>query len=182
MARDEAKGHAALRRGRVSVAGARYFLTLCTRDRQPGLTSDAGGRAVQREVLSMEGESIWRVMALTVMPDHVHVLMELDNRLTLSKAVSRLKAKTALDLRLAGAGLAWERGFFDHRLRPDDKVAAIVRYIAMNPVRAGLIAEGQAMDWAWLRLGQEESRWFEWGSVPDEEAVGRPDWLQQSEG
>lgn len=169
MARDEAKGHAALRRGRVSVAGARYFLTLCTRDRRTELVREVVGGAVLREVMTMEGESLWRVMALTVMPDHLHMLVELGERLTLSKAVSRLKAKTAADLRRVD--VVWERGFFDHRLRRDDKVEAIVRYIALNPVRAGLVSECDAAGWRWFRLGEEESRWWVWASAQDAAAV-----------
>lgn len=117
---------------------------------------------------------------LTLMPDHCHFLVELGVNLSLSKAVSRLKAKAAPGLKCTGA--TWERGFFDHRLRPDDRIAAILRYIVMNPVQSDLVDKADAASWPWLRLSQEESRWFmfnpEQGNSESKASQTVPDWLQ----
>jgi hypothetical protein len=34
----------------------------------------------------------------------------------------------------------WQEGFYDRILRPHDPESGVVRYIAANPVRAGLVA------------------------------------------
>lgn len=90
------------------------------------------------------------------MPDHVHVLLLLGARLSLSKAVQRLKAKTSARLRLASIG--WERGFYDRQLRPDDDRLAIFLYIYLNPYRAGLLPD--AAQWPHYYCRAEEWKWF----------------------
>ena len=45
------------------------------------------------------------------------------------------------------ANIAWQRNFFDHRLRRDESLDEKVAYIRENPVRAGLIAESE--EWAY---------------------------------
>ena len=71
------KGFSSLRRGRISVPGCTYFLTICTADRIKALTNEDVGAAIQEEILRMSSEQVWRVQAITLMPDHVHILAEL---------------------------------------------------------------------------------------------------------
>jgi len=90
------------------------------------------------------------------MPDHFHLLVELGAKLSLEKAVSRLKAKTSADLRTAGVG--WERGFFDRRLRAADDVLDVFLYIYLNPYRAGLCARTES--WPWFHCHPDDWAWF----------------------
>ena len=46
------------------------------------------------------------------------------------------------------SNIAWQRNFFDHRLRHDESLDEKVAYIRENPVRAGLIAEGEEWPYA----------------------------------
>lgn len=71
------------------------------------------------------------------MPEHVHWLLALGSRLQLGRVIARLKAHTR-DL-LAGAGLVWQRDYFEHRLRSEDSTEDYARYVFLNPYRAGLI-------------------------------------------
>ncbi|MBA4137372.1 MAG: hypothetical protein C0518_08675 [Opitutus sp.] len=119
MALDPKKGRAALRRGRVSVLGGEYFLTICTDQRRPGLTTATTAPAILAEMHRMTADGTWTVRCATVMPDHIHVLFVLGERLPLGKCIQRLKAKTSADL--LDTACEWERDFFDHRLRPDDE-------------------------------------------------------------
>jgi putative transposase len=136
MSYDPLKGHAALRRGRVSQANASYFITLCTADRGTGLMQAAVASVLLHEMHAMQADETWRPRCGVIMPDHVHLLVRLGERLPLSRAVQRFKAKTAVVLR--ADGLAWERGFFDRRLRDETEVGAVFSYIYLNPYRAGL--------------------------------------------
>lgn len=46
--------------------------------------------------------------------------------------------------------VTWQEGFFDHRLRDDERgeqLSAKINYIRQNPVAAGLCAD--ATDWPW---------------------------------
>ena len=44
-------------------------------------------------------------------------------------------------------GPFWQAESYDHVIRDADEYDRIVRYVKMNPVRAGLIR--QAEDWPW---------------------------------
>lgn len=60
--------------------------------------------------------------------------------------VTQWKSYTAKTL--GAAGVRWQRGFFDHRLRCDESLDAKSSYIRTNPVRAGLVA--RAEEWPWV--------------------------------
>src|SRR5437773_2017091 len=91
-------GHAALRRGRVSIPGAEYYLTICTDNRAAGLTEPGAGQSISETLRAMSADGTWRERCSTIMPDHVHLLVVLGERLTLGKAIARLKGKSAAAL------------------------------------------------------------------------------------
>ena len=56
-------------------------------------------------------------------------------------------------------GHVWMPGYHDHALRNEESVAAAVRYMVVNPVRAGLVRRaGDYAYWncAWLEDGMAE--------------------------
>lgn len=164
------KGHAALRRGRFSQPGSGYFLTVCTEDRRSGLASDLAADAIWNEIAAMEADATWGLRCGVIMPDHLHLLVSLGERLPLSRCVQRLKAKTGAPLR--SASLSWERGYFDHRMRFDDDMAPVFRYLYLNPYRAGLLSLGQR--WTHYRCSAEDWAWFRTQLDQD---LPVPDWL-----
>jgi REP element-mobilizing transposase RayT len=114
------RGYSALRRGRYSAPGYVYFLTICTADRVEALTDQDVGAAIQEEIIRMSSEDVWQVRAFTLMPDHVHLLAELGESLSLSQAVARLKAKTKPTLLARDA--KWQVNYFDHRMAASEPV------------------------------------------------------------
>ena len=44
----------------------------------------------------------------------------------------------------------WQRGFYDRVLRADENPEQIAAYTVANPVRKGLIKEGESWPWAYL--------------------------------
>jgi REP element-mobilizing transposase RayT len=163
-------GHSSLRRGRSSEPGATYFLTICTVGDHAGLTADKIASAIHEEIDRMIIDQVWDLRAATLMPDHVHLLARLGERLTLSQAIGRMKAKTKPAL--SGVDLAWHDSYYDHKLGPDEAVQSVVHYIFMNPYRAGIVSPGSS--WPWFRLGKDESEWF---TGLYSENVPMPAWL-----
>lgn len=157
MALNPSKGHAALRRGRFSQASAEYFLTLCAEARQTGLTTPCIADEILNEARTMSVDGSWTLRCAVIMPDHMHLLVVLGGRLSLGKAVQRLKAKTSAVLRTGC--LIWERGFFDRQIRPNDDRLAVFRYTYLNPYQAGLLSNSDKWphyhcrdeEWVWLR-------------------------------
>lgn len=106
------------------------------------------------------------------MPDHIHILIILGERLTLGQSIGRLKSKTKVSLLGIASPVAWERDFYDHHVRPDEDRLAIFLYIFLNPYRAGLCATGKR--WPWYFCREED-----WSSFKDQLDAERPvpEWL-----
>jgi REP element-mobilizing transposase RayT len=170
---DDTPGYRALRRGRVSLAGQIYLVTFVTHQRQ-WLFSDAGRAAIACDAM-LDGR-LWdgaRLLAWTLMPDHWHGLIELDDRLELASVVGRMKANSARILREADPGIAqvWAAGFHDHALRCDENLVVAARYIVLNPVRAGLTR--RIADYPWWGAIWVEGRAS--GLTPLPQGGGGPD-------
>lgn len=163
-------GPNALRRGRMSLAYADYFVTVCVQSRRAALVPDVA-HALLTEAQRIATDGHWVLRSLTVMPDHVHILFTLGSGLSLAQAVARFKSKTRLLIRAHAA--EWQANFYDHRIRAEDSIEDVVRYIYLNPYRAGLISRDERWpyffccdeDWAWFRDRTDHSRPF-------------PEWLQ----
>jgi REP element-mobilizing transposase RayT len=129
---------------------------VCTDRRATGLTDPEVGAKILGEMQAAQTDDVWSVRCAVIMPDHLHLLIELGSRLPLGKAVSRLKAKTSAVLR--GKSLAWERDFFDRRLRGGDDVLDVFLYIYLNPYRGSLCARNEA--WPWFYCHPDDWVWF----------------------
>ena len=82
-----------------------------------------------------------------LMPTHLHMLIKPGLR-SLVDFIGEFKKKT-VDLARETRGISklWQRSFFDHRLRSNERAAEQHDYIRANPVRAGLVANPN--DWPW---------------------------------
>ncbi|GAB1233613.1 hypothetical protein UT5_00060 [Ferrigenium sp. UT5] len=83
------------------------------------------------------------MLAWVLMPDHVHWLLQLGERDTLSKVVGRMKSACGrhVNIALSRTGAVWAKAFHDHGLRNDEDVQAVARYVVANPLRAGLVSD-----------------------------------------
>lgn len=135
-------GHEALRRGRCSLAFARYLLTTISVERTPWFADATVARAVV-ELHSMpdlfQGA---RCLSWVLMPDHWHGIVELTDDCTLAAAMNRFKSRTAhvANRAMGRSGPFWARAYHDRAIRCDTDFVAALQYIALNPVRAGLAA------------------------------------------
>jgi putative transposase len=78
--------------------------------------------------------------AYCVMPDHVHILIagETEQPTDLQRFVRIYKQRLGYEYKQATSAQLWQRSYFDHVLRPDERVDAHATYILSNPVAAGL--------------------------------------------
>jgi putative transposase len=134
-------GHRALRAHRVSTPGRAYFVTFVTHGRARRFADDRCAACACRALVDARS---WRqslLLAWVLMPDHWHGLVRLGPGDDLSRLVNRLKSnssrrvrcETGLDAKL------WADGFHDRALRRGEGMMIAVRYIVLNPVRAGLV-------------------------------------------
>jgi putative transposase len=157
--------------GRVSLPGARYFVTLVTAQRKRWLASQ------ERHSMMLDTLALWhsrkkgRVLAATVMPDHVHVLFELGDALTLGQSVALWKADVR---RKIAYEEVFQRDFWEHRLRADEEAETYALYVFLNPFRDGLIRRDETWTGWWapepdlfrfsglLENGMPPREWINW--------------------
>ncbi|WNK21242.1 transposase [Halomonas piscis] len=140
-------GYVSLRKGRLSLPGYCYHITMCTRNRQPVFLDYLHARSACRTFGEKAIGRYGATQAFVVMPDHVHWLLQLEG--DLSGAVRVYKSKVSI----AVGQPVWEDGFHDRALRHEDNIRQVARYVVANPLRAGLVDEiGQYPYWdaIWL--------------------------------
>lgn len=102
----------------------------------------------------LERDLEWIVFAATVMPNHVHcVLQHLGGRNgRLNEDLGRIKSYTAHQANrvLGRTGKFWQDENFDHWIRSAEKFHAAVEYVKNNSVKAGLASRRE--DWPWTRV------------------------------
>lgn len=136
-----------LRKGRVSIPGARYFITVCTLHWQTGLTDKPCANAIIEVLRRQHREKDFVLDCATIMPDHVHVLFHLGRLLTLSQTQAKFKSLSKEVLQTHG--LSWQDNYYDHRLRYEASMEGFARYIFLNPYRKSLIPLEQKWEW-WI--------------------------------
>ena len=130
------KGHsAALRKGRESIPGQIYHIRFSTKNRTPLFDFQQGCKLAK---LIHKAHADYRTGSLcwVIMPDHIHLLSQLGQEVSLSQLVRKIKSDYT---RMTEATSLWQDGFFDRALRKEDDLKAVARYIIANPIRAGLV-------------------------------------------
>ena len=128
-----------LRKGRVSIPGQIYLVTVATSERFAYfLDFDAGCLASS----TLNAPVSWpdaRLLTWVLMPDHMHLLLQLGEAESLSTVIQRVKGLLSIRLRpLIGAQILWQASFHDRALRSQESIRAAARYVIANPLRAGL--------------------------------------------
>jgi len=134
------RGYRALRKGRVSLPNAAYFITTRIAGRRPVLNSPANAGIVVRAIRWLRTTGRVWLLSYVVMPDHVHMLFALRSAPDVSKLVGSWKGYASRVLRRASRlrRPIWQSGFYDHMIRDHEDLRARLRYIHENPVRKGL--------------------------------------------
>lgn len=157
-----------LRKGRISLPGARYFVTCSVVRPSNALSKENCVKAILEAIRQLCADNDMALHCGTIMPDHVHLLFTLGTRLTVSRVVAKLKGLSDQQLKLAAC--RWQANFFEHRLRENEALAAFVRYVFMNPYRASLITREQ--EWPYWIAGEQTgdfARSLKNGRLPPEE-------------
>jgi REP element-mobilizing transposase RayT len=124
-----------------------YFITInCQHKGLNQLTTPELGGPLLDTVKLRNDKALWFAHIFLLMPDHIHTLLSFPpSRNTVQQTVTSWKRWTARKM-----GIEWQRDFFEHRLRSDERWREKADYILANPVRKGLIAE--ASKWPYVFL------------------------------
>jgi REP element-mobilizing transposase RayT len=97
----------------------------------------------------------YELLAWTIMPNHVHVLLKLLGDYSLSSILHSWKSFTAREANriLARRGEFWQREYFDVLVTSDRQLEFFLRYVLNNPIKAGLCSE--IFQWPWTGCSDE---------------------------
>ncbi len=161
-----------LHKGRVSVVGARYFVTMVTRHREPWLTASNAGGPGLAVLRNWHAEGRGRVLAASIMPNHGHILFELGPALTVGQTVARWKSAMR---KAAGYAGEFQRDFWEHRVREIEDEEDYALYIFLNPYRAGLLA----VECTWPGWWTPDSNLFRFSAGLDGDGAPPAEWVDQ---
>jgi len=141
-------GSASIRKGRTSLAGHIYHVTLPVENRVQVFSIFENANLMRLSLKASDDLGHTETLCYCIMPDHIHWLFEFKSS-SLSQCISRVKAQYS---RLSNSKI-WQDGFHDHAIRSDESLINIARYIVANPLRAGLIksvAQYNFWDSCWI--------------------------------
>ena len=124
------------------------FLTICTHGRQRLLASPPIHVAVHNVWARSAQLNGWFVGHYMLMPDHVHLLASPEPAARPLAAWMRAWksiSATRINHALGRNGTFWQADYFDRYLRSLDDYTQKWDYVALNPVRKGLVAKSE--DW-----------------------------------
>lgn len=107
--------------------------------------------AIVKENLLFHDGKRYNLHHWCIMPNHVHILLEVlgDNSLSdILHSWRSYTAKRANEL-LGRSGQFWMHEYFDRYIRDQRHYESTVEYILHNPVKAGLVATSS--DWPWMQ-------------------------------
>ena len=104
---------------------------------------------VEQTLLHYDGKR-YRVIAWCIMPNHVHVIVEVQGKYALSEILHAWKSYIAHEVNklLNRSGPFWFREYHDRFIRDAEHLAAAVKYVETNPVKARLVTRKEEWEWS----------------------------------
>ena len=136
------------RLARFIIPGTPHHITQRGNGRQRTFFSDSDYRLYRdllKEQCAANGVAVW---SWVLMPNHVHLILVPSHEDSLRAALSKVHRAYAghIHARERRTGHFWQ-GRYGCVAMDEVHLAAAIPYVALNPVRAGLVTRAQ--DWAW---------------------------------
>jgi putative transposase len=135
------------------VTGGTFFFTVVLENRRSSLLVDkiASLRLAFRVA---RGERPFKIDAIVILPDHLHVVMMPEDDSNFSGRWRRIKSVFSRQVVAEGVPAKrnrrgkyalWQRRFWEHTVRDEKDFARHIDYIHYNPVKHGLVS--RVSDW-----------------------------------
>ncbi len=113
---------------------------MCTDNRCCHFAEIAIGKRACAQLLETAARWAVEAIAYCFMPDHLHCVVEGKTATANSRKFADVFRQVS-GFHFESERSLWQEGYFDHVLRQEDDTRAVVKYIVLNPVRAGLCAD-----------------------------------------
>lgn len=118
-----------------------FFATTKTSMGRRLLQSERNASLLIDVLRSLVAEKAFELHDFVIMPDHVHLLLTVENGMTIEKAMQLIKGRFSYRLRreFGVLGEVWQRGFSEVQVMDRESFEVHRDSIAQNPVKAGLV-------------------------------------------
>ncbi len=136
-----------------------FFTTTKTGMGKRVLQSERNASLLIDVLRSLVVEEHFTLHDFVIMPDHVHLLLTVDEGMTVEKAMQLVKGRFShrLGRELGFQGEVWQRGFSEVQVLGDTSFAQHRAYIANNPVKAGLVDAAEKYPFCFESLARKKA-------------------------
>jgi putative transposase len=106
---------------------------------------------------SLVAEHRFKLHDFVIMPDHIHLVIEVGSEMTIEKAMQLIKGRFSFRLshEFGYKGEVWQRGFTEEQVLNQKSLVGHKAYIAENPVKAGLAASTEEYPFSFCSLARK---------------------------
>ena len=125
------------------------FITTNTSKRRLIFTSPSACKLLIRTIYEVRTETHFSLLAITVMPDHLHLLL-VPQCSGLGQVVQLIKGRyaRAYNQSVGTTGAVWQSRYHEQTLRSETALFKAIAYVHQNPVAAYLVSEAEDYDWS----------------------------------
>lgn len=108
---------------------------------------------------SLVAEGKFELHDFVVMPDHFHLLLTVYDGMTVEKAMQLIKGRFShrVSHEFGYKGEVWRRGFTETQVMNRSSFGKHSEYIALNPVRAGLVTSADEYPFCFRYLAKRKA-------------------------
>jgi putative transposase len=135
-----------------------FFATTKTSMGKRVLQSERNAGLLIDVLRSFVAERRFQLHDFVIMPDHVHLLVEVCGEMTIEKAMQLIKGRFShrLSHEIDYKGEVWQRGFTEEQVLNKETFEAHRAYIAGNPIKAGLVASAEEFPFCFAFLAHRK--------------------------
>ncbi len=122
-----------------------YFITVCAHMQQNLFQREEVAELMVATFLKYRDAGEFELHEYVVMPNHIHLLLSLNERQQLGRVIQLIKGGFSHSLRQSGIVFraVWEQRYHDRHVRDANEFAEFSRYIRHNPARKHLVQNAQ---------------------------------------
>ena len=134
---------------RKSIPGTYYFITKCCYKHLKLLIPDSRDfpdvlqifHIFKFSLLFLEQKNIWKLIAFVMMPDHIHLIIQLGENKPLRAAIESLTkfVDREYQLRCKNRVKLWQKNYYKHVIEDRRSLEKHIRYVVENPIRKGFV-------------------------------------------
>jgi len=138
------------RKARITVENGCYHIITRGNQRQPVFLKPQDYEIYLRILTKYKKRYKFKLYCFCLMPNHVHLIIEVENPLTLNKIMRGLNLSYTLyfNYKYDKVGHLWQDRFKSRLIQKDNYLLDCMAYIENNPLRASLTLEIKEYPWS----------------------------------